>query len=77
MALVMAASDYLTPAEAASELRVSLGTIYSLLRAGKIRAVKVGAQYRIDKREVIVQTRQEPPGFYSYVRDGLGASDRR
>jgi excisionase family DNA binding protein len=45
----MAASGYLfTPAEIAVELRVTLRTVYSWLESGKLPAVKVGSQWRVD-----------------------------
>lgn len=39
--------SYLTPQEAAQFLRVTRRTIYAWLRAKKLRAVKVGGQWRI------------------------------
>ncbi len=70
--------NFLTPAEAARELRVSTATIYRLLSDGRIRAVKVGSQYRIDKREVVIHTREETPGFVSYTGHAFDAArDRR
>jgi excisionase family DNA binding protein len=74
----MVSSEYLTPQEAASELRVSLTTIYSLLRDDKLRAVRVGAQYRINRRDLLVQTAPEPMGFVAYTQRAVNAQrDRR
>lgn len=38
---------FLTPLEYAGKMRVSIRTVYELLRAGKIRAKRVGRQWRI------------------------------
>jgi excisionase family DNA binding protein len=73
----MPVSDFLTPAECARELRVSSATIYRLLEQRRIQAVKVGAQYRISRKDVLAATRQAAPEAYSYMRAGAGASDRR
>ncbi len=42
----------LTPLEVADELRVSKGTIYRLMRAGAIDAVRVGGQLRVSRGTV-------------------------
>jgi excisionase family DNA binding protein len=45
------AGDWLTPSEAAKELRVSMGTIYSLLSSGRVpSAIRVGNQWRLSRR---------------------------
>ena len=63
----MAANDFLTPQEAAREFRVSLGTVYNLIRSGKVPAQRIGSQYRISRRDLGNATRQEMPGFFSYT----------
>jgi excisionase family DNA binding protein len=44
--------EYISPAEAATELRVSMGTIYSLLHDGRVPSVRVGSQWRISRRDL-------------------------
>jgi len=40
-------SVYVTPAQAAAELRVSVATLYGLIRDGRVPARRVGTQWRI------------------------------
>jgi excisionase family DNA binding protein len=47
----MAISNYLTPQEAAAELRVSIGTIYTVIRKHKVPVHRVGSQYRLHRTE--------------------------
>jgi excisionase family DNA binding protein len=54
------AADLLTPQEAATELRVSLSTIYNLIAAHKLPAIQVGKQYRIDLRSARALVSPEP-----------------
>jgi excisionase family DNA binding protein len=42
----------LTVAEVADLLRVSSMTVYRLIRAGDMPAIRVGKNYRIDQREL-------------------------
>ena len=44
--------DVLTVKEVCTILRISRNTAYELVRAGKIRCVKVGNRYRIPKSEI-------------------------
>ena len=52
----MANSDararFLTPAEVADLLRVSSMTVYRLIKAGDLRAVRVGKAYRIREDDI-------------------------
>ena len=74
----MPATDYLTPQEAASELRVSLGTIYTLIREHRVPVHRIGSQYRLSRVDVANATRQETPGFFGYVQRAVNAErDRR
>ena len=41
-----------TPQEAASILRVSLHTLYTLIYERQLKAIKVGRQWRIDDRTI-------------------------
>lgn len=43
---------FLTVAEVADALRVSSMTVYRLIKAGELRAVRVGKSYRIPDAEV-------------------------
>ena len=43
---------YYLVAELADELRVNPMTIYRYIHAGRIKAYKIGKDFRIDKREV-------------------------
>src|SRR3546814_15907807 len=47
MATSSARSRFLTPAEVAEELRVSAMTVYRLIKAGELRAARIGKSYRI------------------------------
>jgi excisionase family DNA binding protein len=43
---------FLTPAEVADMLRVSTMTVYRLIKAGDIPALKVGKSYRLREEDV-------------------------
>ena len=43
---------FLTPAEVADMLRVSTMTVYRLIKAGDIPALKVGKSYRMREEDV-------------------------
>ena len=43
---------FLTPAEVADMLRVSTMTVYRLIKAGDIKAVRVGKSYRLTEEDV-------------------------
>ena len=43
--------EFYTPAEIAEKLRVNIMTIYRYIRAGKIKAYKLGKEFRIDVKE--------------------------
>jgi excisionase family DNA binding protein len=43
---------FLTPAEVAEELRVSAMTVYRLIKAGELRAARIGKSYRIRPDDV-------------------------
>jgi excisionase family DNA binding protein len=45
-------SRFMTSGEVASYLQIHLATLYKLLRTGRIRALKVGSDYRFDRDEV-------------------------
>jgi len=49
---------FLTPAQAADALAISLKTIYRLIHSGEIRAVKIGRQLRIPAGELTRLERQ-------------------
>jgi putative molybdopterin biosynthesis protein len=43
--------DFYTAEELAEKLRVNIMTIYRYIKAGKLKAYKMGKEYRIDKVE--------------------------
>jgi excisionase family DNA binding protein len=43
--------EFYTPAEIAEKLRVNIMTIYRYIKAGKIKAYKLGKEFRIDVKE--------------------------
>lgn len=44
--------ELLTVVEVAERLRVSYGTVYTLLREGDLPAVKVGSQWRVESTKL-------------------------
>ena len=61
----MAGADWLTPEEAARELRITRRTVYQWLRSGKLRGRKVGGAWRVPASAVraggVAEDRPEPP----------------
>ena len=45
-------AHFLTVAEVASQLRVSTMTVYRLIKAGQLAAVRVGKSYRVREEDV-------------------------
>lgn len=43
--------EFYTAEELAGKLRVNIMTIYRYIKAGKLRAHKIGKEFRIDKAE--------------------------
>jgi putative molybdopterin biosynthesis protein len=43
--------EFMTAQETADTLRVNVMTIYRYIKAGKIKAYKIGKEFRIDKEE--------------------------
>lgn len=43
--------DFYTTQELADKLQVNVMTIYRYLKASKLKAYKIGKEYRIDKQE--------------------------
>ena len=43
--------EFYTAKELADKLRVNIMTIYRYIKAGKIKAYKIGKEFRIDKNE--------------------------
>jgi excisionase family DNA binding protein len=52
MATSPARPRFLTPAEVADQLRVSAMTVYRLIKAGELRAARIGKSYRIREEDV-------------------------
>ena len=47
----MKKQEFYTAQELAEKLRVNIMTIYRYIRAGKLKAYKLGKEFRIDKKE--------------------------
>ncbi len=47
----MSGKDFYTAQELADKLRVNIMTIYRYIKAGKLKAYKIGKEFRIDKNE--------------------------
>jgi len=47
----MKKQEYYTAKELAEKLRVNIMTIYRYIKAGKLKAHKIGKELRIDKKE--------------------------
>ena len=47
----MKKQKYYTAKELADKLRVNIMTIYRYIKAGKLKAYKIGKEFRIDKKE--------------------------
>jgi len=43
--------EFYTAQELADKLRVNIMTIYRYIKAGKLKAYKIGKEFRIDKKE--------------------------
>jgi len=43
--------EFYTTQELADKLRVNIMTIYRYIKAGKVKAYKIGKEFRIDKEE--------------------------
>ena len=52
MANASARPRFLTPAEVAEQLRVSSMTVYRLIKAGELRAVRIGRSFRLREDDV-------------------------
>ncbi|MEM4326400.1 MAG: helix-turn-helix domain-containing protein [Candidatus Pacearchaeota archaeon] len=44
-------SEFYTAKELAKKLRVNIMTIYRYIKAGKLKAYKIGKEFRIEKKE--------------------------
>ena len=68
-----ATKDFLTTEEVLDYLHVNLRTVYRLIKAGKIPAVRVGRQWRFRKHDIDAwlesqRSRQAPPAAATPVR---------
>ncbi len=43
---------FFTPQEVADILKLEVGTVYGYVRSGRLRAVRIGNRYRIEKRDL-------------------------
>lgn len=46
------ADEFYTASELAKKLKVNVMTIYRYIKGGKLRAYKIGKEFRIDKNEL-------------------------
>jgi excisionase family DNA binding protein len=74
MRVMAAPFTYWTPSEAAQELRVSVASIYRNISSGKIRAVRVGSQWRILAADATRAAADSRPSPYQWMRE---IEDRR
>ncbi len=47
----MEAKEFYTAKELANKLRVNIMTIYRYIKAGRLKAYKIGKEFRIDEKE--------------------------
>lgn len=47
----MSKDEFYTSEELAEKLRVNIMTVYRYIKAGKLKAYKIGKEYRIDQME--------------------------
>ena len=47
----MKKQEFYTTQELAEKLRVNIMTIYRYIKAGKLKAHKIGKEFRVDKKE--------------------------
>lgn len=47
----MKSKDFYTAQELAKKIRVNIMTIYRYIKAGRLKAYKIGREFRIDKAE--------------------------
>ena len=47
----MKKKEFITARETADTLRVNIMTIYRYIKAGRLKAYKIGKEFRIDKKE--------------------------
>jgi excisionase family DNA binding protein len=52
-------TELLTVEETAGELRVSVPTVYRIMRSGRLKFTRVGGRRRIPRREVVDYLRSE------------------
>ena len=56
----MSDENFLTTEEVLDYLQVNLRTVYRLIKAGKIPAVRVGRQWRFRKRDISIFYKKQP-----------------
>ena len=70
--------SFLTTEEVLEYLQVNLRTVYRLIKAGKIPAVRVGRQWRFRKRDIDAWLEtQRPRGTHDRDHRCLGRSTRQ
>jgi len=66
------ASSFLTVTEVAVLLRVHEATIYRLCKAGRLPAIRLGGQIRIDREQLQIWLRRAPTRRETARVGGLG-----
>src|SRR5512141_1091194 len=69
--------SFLTTEEVLDYLQVNLRTVYRLIKAGKIPAVRVGRQWRFRKRDIDAWLDSQRPRSGAGPRPGSAASSPR
>jgi excisionase family DNA binding protein len=72
----MVEDHFLTTEEVLEYLQVNLRTVYRLIKAGKIPAVRVGRQWRFRKRDIDQWLNSSRPDQNGAVRNGLSERPR-
>ena len=70
----MADEVFLTTEEVLEYLKINLRTVYRLIKAGKIPAVRVGRQWRFRKRDIDMWLESQRPGAASHSPDQSAAT---
>ena len=76
----MSDENFLTTEEVLDYLQVNLRTVYRLIKAGKIPAVRVGRQWRFRKRDIDAWLESSRPGLGAASAlggDGMGSGGER
>lgn len=73
----MSDENFLTTEEVLAYLQVNLRTVYRLIKAGKIPAVRVGRQWRFRKRDIDAWLESSRPGSIGALGDDRTSNNER